>query len=101
MLDSSQGLIASFQNLEDIVECERNSFQIFLEEKLLVHHVEMDFSLNKMKEEIFHLCSHVSTLEFYSSSSSITLPDNNGIRVPTTFKRSCHLRGSNENGHNT
>lgn len=70
LLDATQALLASIQNLKDMVETQRCSFQLFLEDKLLSHRAYMENSLDELREEVHSLSSWMAALEVSSSPSN-------------------------------
>lgn len=70
LLDATQALHASIRKLKDMVETQRCSFQLFLEDKLLSHHAYMENSLDELREEVHSLSSWVAALEVSTSPSN-------------------------------
>lgn len=68
MVNATQALLDSINRLEDMVEWQRTSLQLFIEENILTHHVKIEDTLDDLKEEIPLLLDQVSALDVSPST---------------------------------
>lgn len=99
LLDLAQALLGSIQQLEDMVEREKRSFQRFLEAKLFRHHKDMEHSLEGLREEVHSLCDQVSALEISRSGNAQHGLGGAASSAALERKRTCRSRGSDDVGH--
>lgn len=66
MVNVAQAPLASIDKLEVMVERHCNSFPLFMGKKILTHRVEIEGSLDDIKEEIIFLSKRVVALVVFS-----------------------------------